>query len=165
MAFLLYGKDELLAAWAAKKIPHIGKAECFGKYVAIGVATGQTAQDKLMAVCVFHEYIPQYGTVQISMAARDPRWASKATIRDLLATPFLQYKANKVFTATPHTLERVIRFNQAIGFTKEGVLRDQFGKGVHAVVCGMLWREYRKRYLPNWNDGRAAIMTESVAHG
>ena len=157
MAFLIYGKDELLAAWAAKKIPHIASAESFGKYVAIGVASGPTKDDKLWAVCIFHEYIPDYGTVQISMASCNPRWASRATIRDLLATPFLQYKVNKVFTATPHHLDNVIRFNQAIGFTREATLRHQFGKGTHAVVCGLLWSEYQKKYLPNWDDGRAAI--------
>lgn len=165
MAFLLYGKDELLAAWAAKKIPHIGKREGFGKCVAIGVATGPTAQDKLMAVCVFHDYIPEYGTVQISMASCNPRWATKGTIRDLLATPFLQYKAHKVFTATPHHLERVVLFNRRIGFTREATLRDQFGKGVHAVVCGMLWPEYKKRYLPNWDDGRVTIMQKVAGNG
>lgn len=165
MAFLLYGKDELLAAWAAKKIPHIEDAKAFGKYVAIGVATGPTKQDKLMAVCVFHEYIPDYGTVQISMASCNPRWASRNTIRELLATPFLQYKVHKVFTATPHHLKRVIRFNEAIGLKSEATLRHHFGRGSHAIVCSILWPEYRNRYLPNWDEGRAAIMSEVKGHG
>lgn len=158
MAHLLYGRDEILAAWAAKRIPHIGTREAFGPCVAIGVASGPTKDDKLWAVCVFHDYIPQYETVQISMAACNPRWASRATIRDLLATPFLQYKAYKVFTATPHDLEKVVKFNEAIGFKREGsVLRHQFGRNRHAIICGMIWPEYKKQYLPNWDDGRTVV--------
>ena len=161
MAHLIYGKDELLAAWAAKRMPHIG-TQGFGPCKAVGVATGGTATDRLMAVCVYHAYSESYQTVQISMAACDPRWVSKATVRDLLSFPFLQYKAYKVYTVTPHESERTIRLNQRLGFTKEGVLRHQFGRGTHAVVCGMLWPEYKKKYLPNWDDGRSAIMNEMV---
>lgn len=157
MAHIIYNRDELLAAWAAKRIPHIGDAASFGPFRAVGVATGPTKDDKLMAVCIYHTYIERFATCQISMASCNPRWASKETIRSLLSFPFLQYKCWKVFTATPHTAPRIIRFNRAIGFTQEAVLSDHFGKDTHAVICRLKWPEYKKLYLPNWDDGRAAI--------
>lgn len=147
MAHLVFGKDKFLAAWAAKQIPHIGKDENFGQYKAVGVATGDTPGDRLMAVIVFHDYYKQYRHCQISVASCNPRWATKKTIRDVLAFPFLQFDCNLVWTVTPHTSDRVIRFNKAIGFTQEGILADRFGPDVHAVVCRMRRKDYDRRYL------------------
>lgn len=161
MAHLIYNRDEILAAWAAKRIPHV-RDEGFGQCKAVGVATGPTAQDRLMAVCVYHTYSETYATCQISMAACNPGWARRDIFRSLLSFPFLQYKVWKVWTATPHDAERTIRLNQAIGFTKEAVLADQYGRGSHAVICRMRWPDYKKLYLPKWDDGRAALMNQMV---
>lgn len=147
MAVLLSGRDAIFAKWAAARIPHIGTPDHFGKCVAIGIATGAEAHDTLMAVTVFHDYFPQFGHCQISMASVDPRWASKATVRALLATPFFQYDLNKVWVAIPHTSDRVIRFVKAIGFTQEAVLKDHYGRGVNCVICRMMRRDYDRLYL------------------
>lgn len=146
MAFLIFGKDRVLLPWAASRIPHAGPGDAFGKAVAIGVATGPTPTDRLMAVIVYHDHVDLYGTVQISAAACDPRWASRQTLRDVFAVPFIQYRANKMWAAVPHANDRVIRFCKAVGFKTEGTLRHQFGPGSHAVICGMLWSEYCDRY-------------------
>ena len=148
MAYLIFGKDELLGAWAAKRIPHIGKPEKFGPFTAIGVATGPTAQDRLMAVIVYSCHMPEQKTIQISAASCDPRWASRATLRDVFSVAFIEYKAFKIWAAIPHKQERVVKFTKAIGFKSEGILRHQFGPKSHAVVCGMITTEYRKKYLP-----------------
>lgn len=158
MATLIFERDELLGAWAAKKIPHVGSAEWFGPFRAIGVATGPTPTDRLMAVIVFHAYFPQFKHCQISVAASDPRWASRKTIRDVLAFPFLQYGCNLVWTVTPHTSDRVIRFNKAIGFVAEGTLLDRFGANVHATICRMRRRDYDRLYAPKTEP-------KEVAHG
>ena len=147
MAAIIIGKDELFARWAAPRIPHIETADRFGKYVAIGVATGTADTDRLMAVVVYHDYFPQYGHCQISCASTDPHWATRENFRSLLAIPFLQYGCHKAWTMTPHTSDRVIRFLKAVGFTQEAVLRDQFGLGVHAVVCRMRSRDYQRIYF------------------
>ena len=153
MAHIITGKDELLAAWAAKQIPYVGSGENFGPCRAIGVATGPEPGDRLLAVIVYHDFHEDYGHCQISGAAADPRWASRATLRGVLAIPFYQFSCNLVWTATPHTAERVIRFNQAIGFTREAVLRDRFGKGNHAVICRMTAKDYDRHY---WQESRKA---------
>lgn len=146
MATLLTGRDELFARWAASRIPHIDKAEDFGKYVAVGIATGDAETDRLMAVVVFHDYMPQFGHCQISCAAADPHWASRQIFRAVLSIPFHQFGCNKVWTATPHTSGRVIKFLKAVGFVQEAVMKDQFGRGVHAVICRMMARDYERVY-------------------
>lgn len=147
MNHLIFNKDDLLLEWCASQLPYVGRGADFGPARAIGVATGKTKTDRLMAVVVFHDYRPSYRTCQISMAATDPRWASRRTIRDILAFPFYQYGVNKVWVSIPHTSPRVIKFVKAIGFTQEAVLKEHFGRGVHCVVCRLMFHEYERRYL------------------
>lgn len=154
MAYLCLGKDELFATWAAKRIEgseNETAEQSFGQYKAVGIMTGPTKKDRLLGVVVFHNWVPKYRTVEASMAACDPHWASKSTIRSVLSIPFLQYDATKVWTVTDYREDRVIRLNKAMGFRQEGILRNQLGvdekgKGIHAVICGMLKSEYLKKY-------------------
>lgn len=135
--------DEL-AAWAAERIPHVGKGG-FGPCWAVGLA----ARGRLGAVVVFHDYQPEAGTVQLSCAAESWRGASRSLLGDILSVAFegrLGHPVRKVWTVTPHTNEAALVFNLRTGFKREAVLREQFGPRVHAVVCGMMDREWRRRY-------------------
>lgn len=149
MAVILTGKDEMFARWAVKLIPHFDGIERLGKYIAVGVATGKQPQDKLLAVAIYHEYYPQFEHCQISIAAADPRWVSRSTIRGLLSIPFLQYQCNKVWVAVPHTSERVVKLAKALGFTREAVLKDHYGRGTHTVILRMMANEYDRLYWRN----------------
>ena len=150
---LIFGFDEQLARWACDRIPW---ADYSPSMRAIGVATGPDASADLLAVCVYHSFIPTkmidgkpwYGLCEISMAAASPRWATRRTISNLLRIPFVQYNCRKVVTVIPSTNKRAIRFNEGIGLKPEGPLRHHFAKGVHAVICGMMRSEYDKR----WSD-------------
>ena len=146
--FLLTGQDKMLGKWLVDQIPHVESVEMIEPFKAIGVMSGPSREDELWGVVAFHSYVPQYRTCQISMAAANPRWASKATIRALLSVPFLQYNCHKVWTATPHMNERVIAFNERLGFKKEGVLKDQYGPKIHAVICRLLKPRFYELYIP-----------------
>lgn len=149
MAHIITGNDEAFGKWAAAQIKLIGTPDKFGKYRAIGVATGTNVDDKLMAVAVFHEYIPEYGTCQISFASADPRWASRQTVRAILGVPFLQYNVNKVWMAVPHTNEKMIKIAKAFGFVQEAVLASHFGPKINAVILRMFSTGYERIY---WKD-------------
>lgn len=137
---LIFGEDAAVAEWVASRIPHLYGE--FRDFAAIGV--WDDAQ--LAAGVVYNDHQPEYGTLQLSMAADTPRWAQKGVIRALLHYPFEQVGVNKVWTATPHRNERAIRFNLGIGFTREATLRHHFGRKNHIVICSMLANEYRRRY-------------------
>lgn len=133
-----------LADWAARRIPHVG-ADGFGPCWAVGVARRRA----LAAVVVLHDFQPGLGTVQLSAAAETPRWATRHVVGAILGAAFLGRlgaPVRRVWTATPHTNERALRFNLGIGFVKEATLREHYAPKVHAVICGMLEREWRKRY-------------------
>lgn len=138
---ILHGHDEAVAKFVSARIPHAG--DDWGPMSAVGVLD---SENKLIAGAVFSMFYPEFGTIQVSMAADSPRWATKKVIREILSTAFDKYGCNKVWTSTPHKSDRVIKFNKRIGFTEEAVLRDHFGKGSHATICRMLKKDFVKNY-------------------
>jgi hypothetical protein len=139
---LLTGYDNDVAGWVASRIPHVGAAG-FGPCRGIAVIG---ADGRALAGVVYHEYNEDAGTVQLSMAAESPMWATRNTIRALLSVPFEQFKVFKVWTATPHTNERALKVNEHIGFKREATLGHHYGKGTHAIICRMLSPDYARRF-------------------
>jgi RimJ/RimL family protein N-acetyltransferase len=143
MAELAFGFDEQIAAWVAERIPHV-RGGSFGPCAAIGVISN----GKLLAGIVYHDYQADQ-TIQLSMAADNPMWARRSIIAGLLHYPFEQLGVYKVWTMTPLAGEAALRVNYHIGFKREAVLRHQFGKKSHGVVCSMIKPEWQKL----WNVG------------
>ena len=150
MSFLVIGQDDKIAAWCAAQIPHVGAAG-FGLSKAIGVAIEHPSGPRLIAACVYHNWIEAYGICEISFAALSPRWATKPNIRALLAVPFAQYKARKVYLQIPADNARALRVSAGIGFKREAVLRHHYAAGRHGVVMSMM----RDEWAQTWRVGRA----------
>lgn len=145
---LLHGPEltEPLAEWAAERIPHVAAAG-FGPCWAVGVVR----REAMAAVVVFHDWQRQAATMQVSVAADSPRWASRQVIAAILGAAFLGRlgaPVRKVWSAMPSDAERALRFNEGIGFRREAVLRHHFAPRVHAVITSMMDNEWRRRYAP-----------------
>jgi RimJ/RimL family protein N-acetyltransferase len=136
-----YGDDVNVAKWVCDRIPHVSS---FGPCTALGVVN---SEGKPVAGIVFHDYLPACGTIQLSMAAETPRWATRRIVKELLSYPFNQLKVRKVWTATPLKNQRAIKFNKGIGFKQEAVLANHFGDD-HAVICRM----FRKQFEQNFKE-------------
>ena len=138
---LVLGKDKSVAAWVAKRIPFADFA-AFGPATAIGVVdkTG-----KEMAGVVFHDYKPQFKTMQFSLAAETPRWVTRRLIGNLLSYPFDQVGVSKLWCVTNSGNERCLRLAKGLGFTREAIMSHHFGKE-HAVVMRMFARDFRRLY-------------------
>jgi RimJ/RimL family protein N-acetyltransferase len=137
---LIFGCDREVASWVAERIPHVSGS--FEPCSAIGVA----GNGKLLAGIVYHEYQPDHGTIQLSMAAENPMWARKETIAALLSYPFRQIGVFKIWTATPHDNEAALKVNQHIGFKREAILAHHFGRKRHGVICRMLQPDFIRLY-------------------
>lgn len=137
---LLLDHSAEMVAWTLARIPHAPLAGV-GPAVGIGIATA----DKLVAGVVYHSYIPDYRSIEMSMASESPAWAKRGIIRALLHYPFEQLDCIRVSVAIPHTNKRALRFVKGIGFTHEGTLRRAFGRK-HAVILSMLRPEFRHRH-------------------
>jgi RimJ/RimL family protein N-acetyltransferase len=131
---------QALREWAGSRIPNVGKDGFDPGAQCAAVFRGE----RLAAVVLFHDWQPMARTLQCSMAADTPLWASREALRGLLAYAFITAGANKLWTAMPHTSERAIRFNLGIGMRREAVLRHHFGPKVHAVICSMLRDEWAR---------------------
>ena len=127
-----------LSLWAGERIPAVGDLG-FGECQAAGVLR----RGALAAAVIFHEWQPRARTLQLSMAADTPQWATRDVIRGLFRYAFCDAGAHKLWTAMPAANERAIRFNLGVGFKREATLRHHFGPGAHAVICSMLEREWR----------------------
>jgi hypothetical protein len=136
------GTDEeraLVVAWAAERIEAVRGSD-FGPCQAAGVVVhGQMA-----AAVIFHDWQDGARTMQLSMAADSPRWAAPAVLRGLFRYAFVTAGANKLWTATPHTNARALRFNHGIGMKQEATLRHHFGPKSHAVICSMIAAEWQR---------------------
>lgn len=144
MINIVFCDKEYLAEWVGSKISHVG-GNNFGPCDAIGVAN----DERLIAGVVYHDYQPDFGTIQLSMAADSPRWAKKDVIAALLHYPFRQLKCYRVFTITPSDNTMALRVNSHIGFKREAVCHSAFGKNRHGVIMRMLEPDYSRLYERN----------------
>ena len=130
-----------ISAWVAKRIPH-----AHGRMGNVYYAVGVISEDLVpIAGVVYSDFYPDYGTIQVSVAADTARWATHGIVAEILAYPFFQLGAQKVWSAMPHDNTRAIRFNKGIGFKQEGILARQFGDK-HAVITRMFAEDYRRIY-------------------
>jgi RimJ/RimL family protein N-acetyltransferase len=145
---LVHGPEinDTLAGWAADRIPQMRAG--FGPCWSVGVLRGPA----LAAVCVYHDWQAQHGTVQMSIASATPRWASRQVLAALLGLPFLHpmgvgaQVCRKVLAVCASDNEPALRFVKRAGFTQEAVLAHQLGHKRHAVVHRMFARDYARKY-------------------
>jgi RimJ/RimL family protein N-acetyltransferase len=135
------GPDETsaMSAWVAERIPHMNGGG-FGPCVAGGVLR----DGALVAGVVFHDYHPQYETMQVSIAADRPNWATRPVLRAMFQYPFGQLGVNLLWAAMPHDLPDVHAFNGRLGFKKEATLRHRYGRKRHAVIASMTRGEWKR---------------------
>lgn len=138
---LVFGRDEAIADWVISHIPAL-RGSSFGPCSAIGVEGSNGGQ---LAGVVYHDYQPAFATIQLSIAAESPRWATKSIVTQILSYPFDQLAVRKVWAAVPHTNDRALRLIKGLGFVQEGVLKHHFGPS-HAVMWRLLKEDYRRRY-------------------
>lgn len=106
-------------------------------------------EDEILAV-VLYDGFNGYGC-EMRIASTTPRWATKKTIREALAYPFVQLGCRRILAATESDNTRSAEFLFRVGFKLEGILR--FWKGEqHALLFGMLVEECK--WLKEEKDGR-----------
>jgi RimJ/RimL family protein N-acetyltransferase len=138
---LVFGQDARVHDFVVRHVPHMGPMR---DYAAIGVADDG---GRLVAGCLYHNYVPDYGVIEMSIAATTPRWARRDVIRSLLAYPLVQLDCRRVTAVCPSDNARAIRFNLGLGFTREGTLRHFFAPKRHAVVLGFLKADFQRLFV------------------
>lgn len=140
MRWFVFGQDQAVIEWVRQRIPHASQF-----HLAKGI--GLAEDDRIIAGVVYHNYLEQYGNIEISMAADSPRWATPEALAVFLGYPFRQLRCRRVTTCTPASNKRALRFNYGIGFQKEGMIRQGYGKE-DMIICGLVYSEAKKWLKP-----------------
>ncbi len=132
---LFTGCDEGVAAWVARELG----IRDFGPSSAFGVAD---ESGKIVGGIVFHNYQPQYRSVEVSIAMLTPRWANPGIIRRTLSYAFDTLNVRRITATTPRKAASARRFLTKLGFRYEGMAWKGFGTD-DAVISGLRDYEWR----------------------
>lgn len=89
------------------------------------------------------------GNVEITFAADSPKWATRETISRLMWGMFVKLDCHRVTTRIAASNYRALRFNEGIGFKREGVIRLGWGPGEDAILLGLLRSEAPEWMMPH----------------
>jgi RimJ/RimL family protein N-acetyltransferase len=107
---LLYGHNEVVAAWVAAHIP--GCERGFDKPVSIGVVENE----RLIGGTVFHNYQPEAGVIEMSSAGTDPRWLSRKMLAAIFGYVFDQAGCQLVVMRVSERNGRMVKIAEKFGF-------------------------------------------------
>lgn len=139
MICLLCGEDELVKNWIIDRVNNLYRLD---PCIAIGVLSGS----RIIAGVAYYGYQPEFGTIQISMAAISPMWAKKKVIKRLLQYPFEQLNCYKVMLDVKIDNTKALKTFKNIGFEQEATLNHVYGVDQHGVVLHMLKPYYVQEY-------------------
>lgn len=134
---LVYGNDAELCRWAGEAI--CGEPDCFTPpAVAIGVLVGGA----LAAAVIYNNFRPgKVGSIEMSIASVDRRWATRHNLEALFSYPFAQLSLGRVEAHCRAQDEGVIKFLTRLGFVREGLHRKASFDGSDALSFSMLRHE------------------------
>jgi|TARA_R110002051_G_scaffold138114_2_gene210828 hypothetical protein len=138
---VLYDHGKEVALWVGERIKDVLYE--FDKCNALGVL-----DDKGNVMCgvVYHDYRPECGTMQLSIASSNPMWARRETIIELLSYPFISLKLFKCWIVVPSDNKQSLALTKHIGFKQEALLHNQFGKDRHAHFMKMSRKDFKRIY-------------------
>lgn len=134
MKTVIYGQDERVMTWVGQRIDE----DDFGKGVGIGLEEG----GELVAGVVFNLYT---GPSICMHVAAEPgrRWMTRDFLFRCFAYPFLQLQCNRITGLVRMDNLDAQRFDEHLGFKKEGILRKAASDGTDFILYGMLKEECR----------------------
>jgi len=119
----------------------LGMPGRFDKFCSMGVFL----DDELICGVLYHNYMPEFGTVEMSAAALSRRWMSKAVLRDMLNMPFDALGCHAIIACHDEAATHLRRMWTSVGGV-ETVVANKRGAGraeVVSVLTADKWHESR----------------------
>lgn len=136
MIHVVTGHDSHFAKLVASKIKFMRGCE-FDKPVSMAFINDS---GDLLAVVVFHDFSPQWKTIQMSCLINDPKVVTRSVLRTVFSYPFFQLGCKRVTTVAAKKHKKARALNKGLGFREEGTMRKALGID-DAVVYGMMFGE------------------------
>lgn len=109
---VIYGQDDVLIPWAAKRIG----VECFKPDAK---AIGQERDGEIVAVVVFDGFSDVDCNMHIASDG-SRRWLTRELLAHAFAYPFVQLRLRRVTGLVPAGNDDALRFDEHLGFVREG---------------------------------------------
>ena len=131
-------ENDGLRAWIEQRVPEY-------KSGATTICVGVEREGRLVAAVAWDGW--RGTSVEATIAADSPRWATRQTIASLLAYPFGQLACQRVsaFVRKGNKISR--RFVEGIGFVLEGRLRAAGPNLETVLLYGLVRSDYVKKYV------------------
>lgn len=131
-------ENEGLKAWIEQRLPEYKS----GNYT---ICVGIERDGKLVAAVAWDNW--RQTSVEVTIAADSPRWATRQTVQTLLAYPFLQLKCQRVSALVRKGNKRSRRLSEGLGFVLEGRIRDAGPNLETVLLYGITRKDYMAKYV------------------
>lgn len=141
---LVFQPREYLMRWAMERIHGAIPLRLDSDWQVIGLIDDH---EDVKCVCVYHDYREK--SMEMTIAADTPKWATRGNIRAFLHYPFCQQGVNHVRAVVHCKNHRSRRLVSGLGFKLEGVLRHAAKDGKNLMLYGMVRKD-----ADRWLDGQ-----------
>jgi RimJ/RimL family protein N-acetyltransferase len=142
---LLWGHAEAVANWVWQRCDKIHRQLPENTYQAVGVVDGNGVQ----AGFIFHDWLPEFGTIDMTLAAETPRWASRRIIRQILSYPFVTLDCQRITVVTSEQNKLALRLAEGVGFKREATIERAYGPNENAVLLRL--------FKEDWLSGKYGV--------
>lgn len=134
MKTVIYGQDKRICTWVAERVAETEFISARG----LGLEQG----GELIAGVVYENYTGKNITMHVA-AVPGKRWLNKDFLYRSFAYPFLQLNCNRVTGLVKADNLEAQKFDEHLGFKREGLLRQACEDGTDLILYGMLKTECR----------------------
>lgn len=134
MRTTIYNQDERILPWVAERL----NEDSFEGATGIGLEE----DGELIAAVVFNMYTK--ASICMNVASdRSKNWLNRDFLFRAFAYPFIQLKCNRITALVRVDNLDAQRFDEHLGFKKEGLIRRASEDGTDMILYGMLREECR----------------------
>jgi len=135
MKSVIYGQDKHVIEWVGARIDE-------NEFGPNAVGIGLAEDGDLIAGVVFNLYTEASICMHVA-AAPGKRWMTRDFLWRSFAYPFLQLGCNRVTGLVREDNLEAQRFDEHLGFRREGLIRKGCTDGTNLILYGMLREECR----------------------
>lgn len=134
---IIFEPKERIAEYVIQRIGSDNTPDDLFRYVTIGLIK----DNKLVAGLIYYDYTGTSISVHIG-GHPNKRWLTKELLKVMFHYPFIQLGVNRITGYVAAKNKDAIKFDEKLGFVREGVLRKAT-KDDDLIVYGMLREECR----------------------
>jgi RimJ/RimL family protein N-acetyltransferase len=124
-------EDARIGAWVGSRLD----IDDWGKFKAFGVEK----DGQLIAGVIFNHF--RMPSISMHVAGEGKYWMSRELLKHVFTYAFDMCRCTRINTLVRADAESVIRFDDKIGFIREGVVRKGAMDGTDMILLGMLREE------------------------